>query len=87
MGWVHVFLSRLLESDPEAEIGGLVVDQHHRGLGIGQRLVEEAERWARRQRCRSVRLRSNVIRTRAHAFYERLGFKVVKSQKVFRKSL
>ena len=55
--------------------------------GIGKLLMERAEMWAREHGCKIVSLRSNVIRERAHAFYERLGYKHVKTQKSFRKVL
>ena len=84
-GWVHVFVEHTVESDATAEIGGLVVGESWRGAGIGRLLMERAERWAREAGCGSVTVRSNVIRERAHAFYERLGYKLVKSQRVFRK--
>ena len=37
-GWVHVYRQALLESDLTAEIGGLVVEQSCRRMGIGQKL-------------------------------------------------
>jgi len=86
-GFLHVFLFRTMESEPRAEIGGLVVDGEQRSLGIGKLLMERAETWAREHGCKIVSLRSNVIRERAHAFYERLGYKHVKTQKSFRKPL
>lgn len=87
VGWVHVFVKRLLESDPEAEIGGLVVDGNCRGAGAGKLLMERAEQWARARGLKSVYLRSNVIRKEAHAFYEKLRYRVVKTQTAFRKDL
>ena len=33
----------------------------------------------------AVRVRSNVVRDRAHAFYEREGYRKVKVQQVFEK--
>ncbi len=85
LGWIHVRVSHLLLADTPAEIAGLVVDEHHRSRGVGRLLMQRAEQWAADQGCRSVRLRSNVIRDRAHAFYARLGYSVTKSQKVFSK--
>ncbi|MFQ5925956.1 MAG: GNAT family N-acetyltransferase [Terriglobia bacterium] len=87
MGWLHVFVSPLLEVDAQAEVGGLVVDEAQRGHGAGRLLLQQAEQWAREKGCRTVCLRCNVIRTGAHAFYEKLGYQTIKSQKVFRKSL
>jgi GNAT superfamily N-acetyltransferase len=86
-GALGVFVMRTMEADPRAEIGGLVVDERYRSQGLGQRLMERAEEWAREKHCAEVGLRSNVIRDRAHAFYERLGYRVVKTQKSFRKIL
>lgn len=87
VGWVHVSVSHLVESDPEAEIGGLVVDGECRGIGVGRLLTERAEQWARAKGLKSVYLRSNIIRKDAHAFYLRLGYTVIKTQYAFRKIL
>ena len=86
-GWIHVFVKQLLESDREVEIGGLVVDQDFRGQGAGKALVERAERWAKSKRLKSVYLRSNIIRKDAHIFYQKLGYKIIKTQSAFRKAL
>jgi GNAT superfamily N-acetyltransferase len=86
-GWIHVTVAHLVDSDTRAEVNGLVVAEGQRSLGAGARLLEAAEEWARRHGCGSVNLRSNVIRERAHKFYERLGYEHYKSQKAFRKSL
>ncbi len=86
-GWIAVFVYRTVEADARAEISGLVVDERYRSQAIGRRLLERAERWAREQGCRAIGLRSNVIRERAHAFYERHGYQHLKTQKSFRKDL
>jgi GNAT superfamily N-acetyltransferase len=86
-GWLGVFLMRTVESDARAEISGFVVDERFRSQGIGPHLLVRAERWAREKGCRIIGLRSNVIRDRAHAFYERQGYHCVKTQKAFRKDL
>lgn len=85
IGWVHVSVRCLVESDPEAEIGGLIVDEEHRGSGAGRLLMERAEQWASAKGLPSVYLRSNVVRQAAHAFYTKLGYQVVKTQHAFRK--
>ena len=87
VGWVHVYKQALLESDLSAEIGGLVVDQDCRRLGIGEKLMEAAETWARQNGCPSLHLRSNIIRTGAHAFYRRLGYEINKTQYSFIKRI
>jgi GNAT superfamily N-acetyltransferase len=87
VGWIHVFGNRLLESEPDAEIGGLVVDESVRGRGVGTALVAAAEAWARERGHRVVSVRSNVVRQEAHAFYQTRGYEVVKTQLKFRKPL
>lgn len=86
-GWADVFIMRTVGAEPRAEIAGLVVDESCRSQGIGRMLMARAEEWAREKRCAAVTLRSNVIRERAHAFYERLGYQLVKTQKSLRKLL
>jgi GNAT superfamily N-acetyltransferase len=86
-GWIAVFLYRTVEADARAEVSGLVVDERFRSQRVGERLLAHAEEWAREKGCRAIGLRSNVIRDRAHAFYERHGYAHVKTQKAFRKQL
>jgi GNAT superfamily N-acetyltransferase len=86
-GFVGLQIMRTLEADPRVEVTALVVRDDHRSQGIGKVLMGRAEEWARAQRCEVVGLRSNVIRERAHTFYERLGYEHQKTQKAFRKRL
>lgn len=86
-GWIGVFVYHAVEIDARAEVSGLVVDERHRSQRIGLRLLERAEQWAREKSCMTVGLRSNVIRQRAHRFYERNGYEHLKTQKSFRKNL
>jgi GNAT superfamily N-acetyltransferase len=87
VGWIHVGVSFLLEVPLRAEINGLVVSDASRSRGTGARLLEAAEAWARTKKCEGMSVRSNVIRDRAHAFYERNGYEHYKTQKSFRKPL
>ena len=87
IGYVDVFLLRTAASNARAEIAGMVVDEASRSQGIGRLLMARAEEWARETGCAEAGLRSNVIRERAHAFYENLGYRLVKTQKSFRKPL
>ena len=77
----------LLESDPCAEICGLVVEEAHRGHGVGTELLEAVEDWARSQGRDGIRVRSNVLREDAHRFYEGRGYRCSKRQVVFAKAL
>lgn len=87
IGWLHVSVSQLLEVPLRAEVNGLVVAEGQRSKGAGAKLLDSAEDWARKKKCSSMSVRSNVIRERAHAFYERQGYEHYKTQKAFRKPL
>jgi GNAT superfamily N-acetyltransferase len=87
IGWIQVGVTLSLESEPFAEIRGLVVAEDRRGGGIGAALVARAEAWAAARGCARIRVRSNVVRERAHRFYARAGYRVAKTQAVFEKGL
>lgn len=84
-GWVHAAEQEPLEAGPRAEILGLVVEASRHGRGLGRALVAAVESWARGRGLPLVTLRSNVVRTEAHAFYLHLGFTIEKTQHAFRK--
>lgn len=86
LGWVHVFRCYLLHTAPEAQIAALIIDATVRRSGVGQRLMQAAEQWARAQDCWAVYLRSNNKRQDAHQFYRKIGYETVDSS-VFRKHL
>jgi predicted N-acetyltransferase YhbS len=62
------------EAGPWCRLTALVVDESHRGYGIGQALVAAAERAARSAGCSRMEATSGIERTGAHRFYERLGY-------------
>ena len=86
-GWIHGFLSQLLESDYRVEIGGLLVDETVRRNGIGRLLVQAIEDWAAECGAFELSVRCREERAEAHRFYERLLFRHTKNQWVFRKRI
>ncbi len=87
VGWAQVSVTHLVEVGTRSELNGLIVVAGQRSLGAGARLLKAAEDWARKHGCPSMSVRSNVIRERAHKFYERDGYEHYKTQKAFRKAL
>jgi N-acetylglutamate synthase-like GNAT family acetyltransferase len=74
VGLAHLQVAPTIECDrPAAKIGALVVDEAHRGRGVGRALVEEMEAEARRRECEVLFLTTSERRADAHAFYERVG--------------
>jgi predicted N-acetyltransferase YhbS len=85
VGWVEVSLVCHLQSAPHALIGGLVVRDGVRGLGIGCLLCSRAEAWAWERGVEAVRVTSRSTRGDAHRFYLRDGYETVKTSVVFEK--
>jgi GNAT superfamily N-acetyltransferase len=83
IGWIHGFYTINLESDPFVAIAGLVVHENHRRQGVGKLLIDAVASWSASRNCGRVRVRCNAKRTEAHRFYEALGFREVKQQKIF----
>jgi GNAT superfamily N-acetyltransferase len=87
LGWIEVSIVTHLQSDRHTLIGGLVVKDGTRGLGIGRLLCAEAERWTQTQGLTLIRVTSRSTRKDAHRFYLRDGYEVVKTSAVFEKHL
>lgn len=87
LGWLHACVVHSIKYERYVEIRGLVVDARARSHSLGAQLLAEAERWARSHGIALVRVRSQVMRERAHRFYERAGYTAIKQQKVFDKRL
>lgn len=71
----HAFPS-LHQDAPVAWLTALAVAPAVQGRGIGRRLVEAAEAWARAQGAERISVNSGLARVGAHAFYSRLGYAV-----------
>lgn len=87
VGWIHVQGHHTVTGDSYALIAGLVVDEAVRGSGVGRALVAAAEHWAAANGYDLVRVRSNIVRDRAHHFYEQLGYTRKKTSHVFDKKV
>ncbi len=82
-GCLQVVVTRRLAEGDRGEIASLVVDADRRSRGIGDRLVQAAVERLKAQGVTDFRVCCNVKRARAHRFYERCGFRRVKTQTVF----
>jgi GNAT superfamily N-acetyltransferase len=59
---------------PWAILDSIVVAESVQGKGHGTELIKHASQIAKKAGCSQVNLTSNTRRTRAHRFYEALGF-------------
>ena len=83
IGWIGAAQALMIEVMPHCEINGLVIDEHHRGMGVGKLLIDTVKKWAKEKGNDRIGLHCNVKRTDAHLFYQHLGFKELKQQKNF----
>jgi GNAT superfamily N-acetyltransferase len=87
VGWLQAQSRHLIEIGQRVEIVGLVVDSSARRSGTGRLLVAAAEDWARSiGGTEAIVVRSNVKRVESHAFYPAIGYRLVKTQNVYKKS-
>lgn len=87
LGLVNAEQRLNIESGTSFELTGLVVASSARRGGVGSALVAAAESWAVAHGATAVRVRSNVVRPEAHAFYARLGYGLQKTQHCYARSL
>ncbi|MFO7170608.1 MAG: helix-turn-helix domain-containing GNAT family N-acetyltransferase [Chloroflexota bacterium] len=73
-----VFLVK--KTDEVAQLRLLLVEPCARGLGIGRRLVEECERFARQAGYRKIRLWTNSVLEAARHIYQTSGYRLVESE-------
>ncbi|GMU64945.1 MAG: hypothetical protein AMXMBFR36_12190 [Acidobacteriota bacterium] len=80
LGWVHVVESTSLQSGTLVEIRGLVVAASARRTGVGRSLVAAAEAWAAGRGHEVIRVRTDIRREDARAFYVGVGYEERKRQ-------
>lgn len=57
-----------------ALVEDIAVDQHYRGRGVGRRLIEQAERWAKKGGMPGIMLETQSNNVNACKFYASCGF-------------
>ena len=87
VGYVHLLSTIRIGSDPFVEIAALIVHKSYQKIGVGKALINAAEEWTRSKGLKDIRIRSNIIRAEAHQFFQRKGFRDLKTQHIFLKHL
>lgn len=83
VGYVHLSAYECIYFDSLKNVLALVVDENYRKQGVGRKLMEKAEEWAKETGSNGIRLVSGFNRTDAHQFYEHCGYTLRKEQKNF----
>ena len=73
-GFAHLRVSRDLVAGDTAEIVTILVAKTYRRRGVGRHLIAAAETWSLESGRARLLLRTDVIRTEAHAFFTALGY-------------
>jgi GNAT superfamily N-acetyltransferase len=87
VGLMELAIMSYLHSGVHGEIISIVVDEQHRGKGLGKALLLYADDWFRARGIGDVCVRSRSSRTQAHQFYQKHGFVLSKTSHFFRMSL
>ena len=86
VGFIGLIQGNAYEFDGEyIRVAALAVKKEYQDKGIGSRLLEEAEEYARRVKASTIVVNSGLQREMAHTFYERRGY--VKKGYSFKKSI
>lgn len=75
------------DTDRVGYLEGWYVDPDQRGGGLGRRLIEAAEGWARAQGCREMASDAELDNLASQAAHARLGYAEVERSVHFRKAL
>ena len=86
VGCLSVVINAGMAEGIFGEIVSLIVSKDYRGSGIGTCLIKHAESWLKPQ-VKIIRIRANSIRLKAHKFYKSLGYKEIKTQILFVKTV
>lgn len=86
VGYVHANCYDRIYSDSFKNILGIAVDRTYKRRGVGRKLLEEIERWAKEDNSSGVRLVSGSGRTDAHTFYIACGYAKNREQLNFTKT-
>ena len=87
VGYIFVGDCHFVGTKSFLEIIQIMIEEEYRGQGIGKLMIKYVEDLYYEKGIRQVRLHSRVILTKAHKFYEKIGFREFKQSKFFIKDL
>lgn len=87
IGYIHINDYESVYAPPMKNIMGIAVAEKYKRQGIGRKLMNEAENWAKNTGAYAIRLVSGAERKGAHEFYYSCGFEKTKEQLNLKKKL
>lgn len=73
-GYAHLRIAHDLIDSETAVVASVIVRESRRRQGVGSLLIAASETWARQSGRSRLLLRTDVVRTGAHAFFVALGY-------------
>jgi GNAT superfamily N-acetyltransferase len=87
VGYVQIAPGLHIGHDPFLEVVQILVSEKKRSTGVGHLLMERVEKIARAEGFQTIKLSSRVHRSKAHVFYECIGYELEKVSKFYKKIL
>jgi acetyltransferase len=87
VGYIQLTKCLQIGFEPYLEIVQLLVAENRRRTGIGACLMKKAEEIAFSEGIAVIKLESEIQRSSAHVFYEKLGYKLEKVSKFYEKRM
>ncbi len=79
IGFIHANNHDPIYAPPMKDIVALAVSPEYRKHGLGSKLIEAVESWARATGAKGVRANSDVRQKNALSFYKSLGYEYIRS--------
>ncbi|HCM25843.1 MAG: hypothetical protein A2Z99_13470 [Treponema sp. GWB1_62_6] len=87
LGYAQITRSYHIGFEPYYEVAQLLVSETSRNKGIGKSIMLEIEGVAKSEGIFILKLSSQIHRSKAHVFYENLGYEMNKVSKYYGKEL
>lgn len=85
VGYAQIFKVFSLGFGNYYEIDQILVMEDERKNGVGKKIIRMIEDIAKKENIFDVRLNSQIYRTKAHIFYENIGYEYYKVSKFYKK--
>ena len=87
VGYAQTTICYYLGFEPFMEVVQILVAERKRSSGIGALIMRHVEAEAKAKNVNIIKLHSQVQRSKAHVFYENLGYSYFKISKFYEKKL
>ncbi len=87
VGYAQIYTCTDIGFEPYYEVAQLLVSETMRNKGIGKLLMKKVEEIAKHEQVKEIKLSSQIKRSKAHVFYENMGYECYKISQFYRKKI